>query len=980
MTEFSVASRHLYCIDDIYSEGVHGFIPLAFDDHHFCTVSTMLHTQLIDFKFRPAPRETMQGPAANATAAAAAGGAGSPSPSPAPSSSSTGSPGASPTPPLPASPPGASPLPSSSTPPSPALASSASSLGHSSGAGSGNYPSLASSATFSYGAGGFGSGGGGGHSSVALSAAPEATTSRPVFPKHTVAQILFPRLLLARTPRNTTPQSIMQLANDYHHLFLGALIQSYNQLARTFETYNRHCVSGLQRGALADKLVVPPLVLPSNVSPNSPPSSVASSMSEQHQPGQAGSEESSAMASGIRSVSRGEASKSAWREESSSGADSSSKVQSRSRRSSLDHAAHEHERHLSAAEEDAQLSARYATPKLFTLAYRMRSQAHCCCAWDDPDRAATMILSDLQSVSQQIFTLWNGFQHMLPLASNQVAAFEQVKWEQACAARWSHFVFRESFQIEDRWRVGPINIAELHGRTVAQLRAAGLAKLWKPLPRIRDCTPSLQPAEQVLVFEERFQNKIVDVAASEAEPTRIAREGIQIIEAHFDGAATSAASISSSSGSSSSNNSKRSGNDRPRSDGASSPTEVSRSSPSLSALSDRRSGHVEEPGLSLEAEESMLNATVFSDSIGMDAAKDVAPDSRESIMGSAAARPVPVHLHGAGAAAPGASAGAPTASSIDFDGVSARVAEASRRRRLASIAQAAAASAAGHSTATAGPGALATRPYEGKHLVVLCHGYQGNSWDMRLLKNHLMALYPHCSFFASTANEGPGQTEGDIGEMGQRLAVELDAHLALECRELGRLSFVCHSLGGVIARAALAEPVLAPYLSKLYSYVSLATPHCGYLLSDNSMLTTGIWFLKKWTKSACLSQLSLTDSEEPGECFLSKLAKKPSLALFTHVYLLAAQADKYAPFHSARIEIHPAAIADRKKGVLFHNMVGALLGQMTDPRIDLRRFDVWFLAKKKNIDSFIGRTAHINFLTETNYMQVLFMINSHLFT
>lgn len=796
-----------------------------------------------------------------------------------------------------------------------------------------------------------------------------------MFPKHTVAQILFPRLLLARTPRNTTPQSIMQLANDYHHLFLGALIQSYNQLARTFETYNRHCVSGLQRGALADKLAVPPLVLPANVSPSSPANSVASSLSE---PGAASEESSGAggglMTSGIRSVSRGElsnsSSRSAWHDESSSNAyGQADSLQSRSRRSSLDHAALEHERHMSAAEEEQQLSARFATPKLFTLAYRMRSQANCCCAWDDPDRAATMILSDLQSVSQQIFTLWNGFQHMLPLASNQVAAFEQVKWEQACAARWDQFVFRESFQIEDRWRVGPINIAELHGRTVAQLRAAGLGLLWKPPPRIRDCTPSLQPAEQVLIFEERFQNKVVDVAASEAEPTRIAREGIQIIEAHFDGASSSASATSSSSSSSS----KRNGNDQPRSDGASSPTEVSRTSPSLSAMSERRGGHVEEPGLSLEAEESMLNATVFSDSIGLDAAKEVRPDSRESVMGSAAARPVPVHLHGADCAPAAASGGA--ASSIDFDGVSARVAEASRRRRLASIAQAAAAS---QSTATAGPGALAARPYEGKHLVVLCHGYQGNSWDMRLLKNHLMALYPHCSFYSSTANES--QTEGDIGEMGARLATELDGHLAMECRELGRLSFVCHSLGGVIARAALAEPVMAPYLSKLYSYVSLATPHCGYLLSDNSMLTTGIWFLKKWTKSACLSQLSLTDSEDASECFLSQLAKKPSLALFTHVYLLAAQADKYAPFHSARIEIHPAAIADRKKGALFHNMVGALLGQLTDPRIDLRRFDVWFLAKKKNIDSFIGRTAHINFLTETNYMQLFFMQNAHLFT
>ncbi|ETO00033.1 hypothetical protein RFI_37427, partial [Reticulomyxa filosa] len=61
----------------------------------------------------------------------------------------------------------------------------------------------------------------------------------------------------------------------------------------------------------------------------------------------------------------------------------------------------------------------------------------------------------------------------------------------------------------------------------------------------------------------------------------------------------------------------------------------------------------------------------------------------------------------------------------------------------------------------------------GKHVFVLVHGYQGNSWDMRMFRNHLMVLCPSDLFLMSQANEKEEQTDGDIREMGQRLAQEI---------------------------------------------------------------------------------------------------------------------------------------------------------------------------------------------------------------
>lgn len=61
--------------------------------------------------------------------------------------------------------------------------------------------------------------------------------------------------------------------------------------------------------------------------------------------------------------------------------------------------------------------------------------------------------------------------------------------------------------------------------------------------------------------------------------------------------------------------------------------------------------------------------------------------------------------------------------------------------------------------------------YVGVHLFVLQHGFQGNFLDMRLLKNNLSILHPDGIFLSCSSNED--QTEGDIMEMGVRLANEV---------------------------------------------------------------------------------------------------------------------------------------------------------------------------------------------------------------
>ncbi|KAL8450266.1 hypothetical protein Emag_003289 [Eimeria magna] len=186
----------------------------------------------------------------------------------------------------------------------------------------------------------------------------------------------------------------------------------------------------------------------------------------------------------------------------------------------------------------------------------------------------------------------------------------------------------------------------------------------------------------------------------------------------------------------------------------------------------------------------------------------------------------------------------------------------------------------------------------GAHLFVLVHGFQGTPSDFRIFKAALCASYQHAACLSSTANAD--DTEGDIEVMGERLASEVLAYVQ-ECfgtRGLDRISFIGHSLGGIIVRAALRH-LRASLGSRFHSYLSLSSPHFGYLKGRSRLVSLGLWVLKKWRKSLCLQQLTLSDSRDARQCLLYRLSRCDCLGLFKYVCLVASTQDTYAPLHSA---------------------------------------------------------------------------------
>jgi hypothetical protein len=51
----------------------------------------------------------------------------------------------------------------------------------------------------------------------------------------------------------------------------------------------------------------------------------------------------------------------------------------------------------------------------------------------------------------------------------------------------------------------------------------------------------------------------------------------------------------------------------------------------------------------------------------------------------------------------------------------------------------------------------------------------------------------------------------------------------------------------------------------------------GYMYNSSKLFDAGMWFLKKWRKSKCLLQLSMTDAKNIEETALFRLSKASGL-------------------------------------------------------------------------------------------------------
>lgn len=157
---------------------------------------------------------------------------------------------------------------------------------------------------------------------------------------------------------------------------------------------------------------------------------------------------------------------------------------------------------------------------------------------------------------------------------------------------------------------------------------------------------------------------------------------------------------------------------------------------------------------------------------------------------------------------------------------------------------------------------------KGTHLIVLVHGYLGSKYDLRMIQNIILLLYPKTDILVSESNQK--NPECGIQVMGNNLAKEVLDYIENNS-EIEKISFIGFSLGGVIIRAAL--PKLESYKEKMNTLMTLSSPHLGCFIQSGFLVSVGMWAMKKYKHSKCLNQLLMTDSKKYRNTFIYNLSK-----------------------------------------------------------------------------------------------------------
>jgi len=162
----------------------------------------------------------------------------------------------------------------------------------------------------------------------------------------------------------------------------------------------------------------------------------------------------------------------------------------------------------------------------------------------------------------------------------------------------------------------------------------------------------------------------------------------------------------------------------------------------------------------------------------------------------------------------------------------------------------------------------------------------------------------------------------------------------------------------------------------MFTFMTFSTSHLGLFQDKISLFNTGFWVLKQWRRSLFLQQVSMSDTQDPRETFLYRLSNSKGFEFFKHIILVSCYEDQYGPFESARAEISATWEGQADKDV-YREMVNNLWGPVDPKRV--QRLDVNFHIPDKNLDTFIGRAAHIQFLECQPIMKMLIHNYGYLF-
>ena len=205
---------------------------------------------------------------------------------------------------------------------------------------------------------------------------------------------------------------------------------------------------------------------------------------------------------------------------------------------------------------------------------------------------------------------------------------------------------------------------------------------------------------------------------------------------------------------------------------------------------------------------------------------------------------------------------------------------------------------------------------------------------------------------------------------------ELGEIIAQECKvlierwkaanKLDKISFLGFSFGGLIFRAAFEH--LKQYKDHFYSFITLASPHFGWIYSESKLFSMGIWAFSKVSSSPIVQQLRLGDSDNYKETALYKLSEKEGLNWFENILLWGSYQDNYSPLESSLMQ-YSNRLKQTKNYESIKEMCRNLHTMMK--KVHVYKTCVNLKISEQSIDTYIGRKAHIQYLENSDLIKCI---------
>lgn len=160
------------------------------------------------------------------------------------------------------------------------------------------------------------------------------------------------------------------------------------------------------------------------------------------------------------------------------------------------------------------------------------------------------------------------------------------------------------------------------------------------------------------------------------------------------------------------------------------------------------------------------------------------------------------------------------------------------------------------------------------HIIFILHGYGGSPNDMSKLLDLLSFAYPHVKYVL--IHQCYSNESKSLQYLANRVVEEMLSQLHLfeeeEQQPIGRISFIAHSIGGLVFRLAMNDPRLANYQQFYHLFLSLNVPHLGILFS-NYKTDIGARLMSLVGRSIQIDEISLKDNKDVRKTLLYELAK-----------------------------------------------------------------------------------------------------------